>query len=63
MGHVLRQSIHKDESKVSSALCVVSHVNTVDTKDQSMSCFNGLNYNEGFSTVSTVSTLPVHFGL
>ena len=28
---------------MSNALCVVSHVNTVDTRDQSKSCFNGSN--------------------
>ena len=44
-GHVSRQSIHKDQSKVSNALSVVSHVDTdtVDTRDQSTSCFNGSN--------------------
>ena len=38
-----RQLIHKDQSKVNNALCVVSHVNTVNTRDQSTSCFNGSN--------------------
>ena len=38
-----RWLIHKDQSNVSNALCVVSHVNTVDTRDQSKSCFNGSN--------------------
>ena len=32
-----------DQSVLSNALCVVSHVETVDTRDQSMSCFNGSN--------------------
>ena len=32
-----------DQSILSNALCVVSHVETVDTRDQSMSCFNGSN--------------------
>ena len=40
---MLRQLIHKYQSKVSNALCVVSHVETVNTKDQSTSCFNGSN--------------------
>ena len=38
-----RQSIHLDQSILSNALCIVSHVETVDTIDQSMSCFNGSN--------------------
>ena len=32
-----------DQSILSNGLCVVSHVETVDTRDQSTSCFNGSN--------------------
>ena len=49
-----RLAIHKDQSKVSNVLFAVSHVETVDTRDQSMSCFNGSNTVDTVNTVNTV---------
>ena len=35
--------MHKDQSKASNALCVVSHIDTVNTRYQSTQYFNGSN--------------------
>ena len=47
---------------MSNALCVVSHVDTVDTRDQSKPCFNGSN--TMLCYVDTVNTnMNTHFCL
>ena len=38
-----RWLIHKDQSNVSNALCVVYYVDTINTGDQSQLCLNGSN--------------------